>query len=58
MRLIKLYRKLVEFRTEYLRRIELHDSLWIYCHSDIDGQIVRQIFQIEKQLKQIIKIDN
>jgi len=51
MRLIKLYRKLVEFRTEYLRRLKLKDSHWIYCNSDIDGQIARQIFQIEKQLK-------
>jgi len=50
MRLIKLYRQLSEFRTEYLKRLNLKDNLWIYLNSDNDAKIVKQIFQIEKIL--------
>jgi len=51
MLLIKLYRQMVEHRKETLRRLESNDHVWLYCNSDKDGVIVKQIIEIEKKLK-------
>lgn len=50
MRLIKLYRKQIEHRKEYLKRIKSHDYLWLYCNVNTDGDIVREIINILKTL--------
>jgi hypothetical protein len=51
MRLIKLYRELLDFRKEYIKRLNLYDHLWIYFNSSRDAEIVKQIFEIEKNIK-------
>lgn len=51
MRLIKLYRQLLDFRKEYTQRLRLHDHSWIYYNSSRDAEIVKQIFEIEKNIK-------
>lgn len=51
MKLIKLYRQMLEHRKEYFRRLNSKDHLWMHCNADKDGDIVREIIEIEKTLK-------